>query len=492
MNLLDMHQAAAKAYHDGNPGLAIDILEKALQQHPQNPWLAGEMAGILIEMGRRGVAIPLLTLACSMQKEKGIEDWRHWATLGSALEHLEQRELAREAFQEALRVDPSVAGIWNQIAGTYVNAGEPQKCIEAAKKALELDPNDVIGRKHLGLGLLEAGDWENGWAAMEYRKLVRDYTRPKYPLPDWTGQETDTLIIHGEQGVGDELMYLSLIPKFRDKVKRLVVEVTPRLVTLMRRSLSRWDCEVYGSMDEAAANGAMELSQAQGEKYSPDAPLDLGAINIVGLSETRPNVVSCASLPFVLKLGRKDVCSPGYLMADPVRVDYWREKMARLSDGKPIIGITWEGGVRATHKKVRNPPFEMVRKFVADHPEFCWVSVQYTHGEVINKSMPGTLQFQQALDDFDEQAALISALDMLVSVPQTAVHVAGAMAVPTIAIVSKCPRWDFCSDSEQMPWWESVRMIRQTDTWEAVFVQLDGLLDKKFKVSRNVVTEAAE
>ena len=485
MDIADLYQQARNAYHSGSKegkARAIDILESVLQEHPTNGFIIGEMGGILVDMGRRGIGSALLQLACSMEKDRGpdAEDWRHWSTLASCLEHLEHRDMARAAFEEALRVNPDVSDIYDQLSGTYVNAGEPEKCIAYAKKALELNPNNVIAKKHLGLGYLEAGNWPDGWAMLEYRKQVPDYTRPKYPIPEWKGEPVDTLIIHGEQGVGDEVMYLSLIMRIRGLVKRLVVEVTPRLVPLIRRSLG---CEVYGSMDEVAANGIVPRQQTA---------VDLSHISIAGADEPTTAIISCASLPNVLGLERHQARSAGYVMPDPIRVDYWREKMAAEAGGKPIVGITWEGGVRKTHKKVRNPPFEMMRKFVADHPEYCWVSLQYTHGDTVNKSMPGALHFQQALDDFDEQAALLSALDLLVSVPQTAVHIAGAMSVPVITLVSKCPRWDFCSPNEEMPWWQSVRMIKQTGDWEAVFTQLDGLLSRRFATKRNVINEAAE
>lgn len=486
MNVADAYQLAVQEYQAGNKARAVDIIEQLLQEQPNNGWLAGELGGIMVDLGRRGIGAALLQLACSIEKDRGIEDWRHWSTLGSTMEHLEFRELAREAFDEALRVDPSVSDIYDQYSGTYVNAGEPEKCIAWAKKALELNPDNIVAKKHLGLGMLEAGNWAEGWQLLENRKLIKDYQRPKYALPEWRGEEVDTLIVHGEQGIGDEIMYLSLIPKFRHKVKRLVVEVTPRLVPLIRRTLK--DCEVYGSLEECAANGVFAMADLTGNAAA--STVDLEGV-FIGNSTIKPSIVSCASLPYVLGLGRNDVLSAGYLMPDPVRVDYWRNRMAEEAKGKPIIGLTWEGGVRKTHKKVRNPPFEMMQKFVLDHPEYCWVSVQYTHGEITNKSMRGTLHFQQAVDDLDEQAALLSALDLLVSVPQTAVHIAGAMAVPTLALVSKCARWDFCSSSEQMPWWESVRMIRQTDGWEPVFTQLDGLLGRKYP-KRNVINEAAE
>jgi tetratricopeptide (TPR) repeat protein len=490
MNVADAYQLAVQEYQAGNKARAVDIIEQLLQEQPSNGWLAGELGGIMVDLGRRGIGAALLQLACSIEKERGIEDWRHWSTLGSTMEHLEFRDLAREAFDEALRVDPSVSDIYDQYSGTYVNAGEPEKCIAWAKKALELNPNNVIAKKHLGLGKLEAGEWAEGWQLLENRKLIKDYQRPKYALPEWKGEAVDTLIIHGEQGIGDEIMYLSLIPKLRHKVKRLVVEVTPRLVPLIRRTLK--DCEVYGSLEECAANGAFEMADLLSATGNASAnTVDLEGV-FLGDSRIKPSIVSCASLPYVLGLGRNDVLSAGYLIPDPVRVDYWRNKMAEEAKGKPIVGLTWEGGVRKTHKKVRNPPFDLMQKFVLDHPEFCWVSVQYTHGEITHKSMRGTLHFQQAVDDLDEQAALLSALDLLVSVPQTAVHIAGAMAVPTLALVSKSARWDFCSSSEQMPWWESVRMIRQTEGWEPVFEQLDGLLSQRFQTKRNVINEAAE
>jgi hypothetical protein len=501
LTLADLHQLAAREYHAGNKGRAVDILEGAIQDHPTNAWLIGEMGGILVDMGRKGVGQALLTLACSMEKEKGAEDWRHWSTLGSTLESLEFRELAEQAFQEALRVDPNQSDIWDQWSGVYVNNGNPERCAELARKSLELNPNNPIAKKHLSLALLELGQWCEAWPLMEARKLIRDYQRPVYNLPQWKGQEVDTLIIHGEQGIGDEVMYASLIERIRPKVrKRLIVEVTPRLVPLMRRSLK--GCEVYASMDEVVANGGCPMDALPNHQPQSAMPHAAGPAGTVDLShivigdeqiDTRPSIISCASLPFVLGLSRQQARSAGFLMADPVRVDHWSEKLRALAGGRPVVGVTWEGGVKKTHKKVRNPPFEMMRDFIARHPEICWVSVQYTHGEIVNKAMPGTLHFQQAVDDLDEQAALISALDLLVSVPQTAVHIAGALAVPVIAIVSSKPRWDFCSADDTMPWWESVRMVRQSSDqdWLQVFELLDGHIAKRFP-KRNVVVEAAE
>lgn len=487
MNILELHQLAAKEWREGNKSRAIDILEGAIQNNPENPWLIGEMGGLLIDMGRKGVGQALLTHACSMEKLNGAEDWRHWSTLASTLESLEQRDMAELAFQEAVRVDPKVSDIYDQWAGVYVNNGDPKRCIELSEKALSLNPQNVVAKKHLSLGLLEAGRWQEAWPLMESRKQIRDYQRPKYSLPEWTGQPVDTLILHGEQGIGDEIMYNSLLHRIRGKVRRLVVEVTPRLVPLMRRSLGQIGCEVYASLEEAAANRAMEVADL--------APVENGynptLITITGDAD-KPSILSCASLPHVLGLSRQQALSPGYLLPDAARVDHWREKLEKEAAGRRIVGVTWEGGVRKTHKKVRNPPFEAVRDFIAAHPQYFWVSVQYTHGEIAHKSMPGTTHYQQAVDDLDEQAALISALDLLVSVPQTAVHIAGAMAVPTIAIVSSKPRWDFCGEGDQMPWWESVKMIRQQGAeWGDVFARLDAALAKRFPHSNRIV-EAAE
>ena len=475
---IEMHQAAANAFASGDKGKAVDILESALQIWPNNAWLIGELGGVLIELNRKGAGIAMLTLACSLQKEKGVEDWRHWSTLGSALESIEQRDLARQAFDEAIRVDPNQSDIWDQISGTYVNDGQPDMCITAARKALDLRPDNAIAKKHLALGLLEKGEWAEAWPHMEARKQVRDYTRPKYDMPDWHGEHVDTLIVHGEQGIGDEIMYLSLVHRFRGKAKRLICEVTPRLVALMRRSLGELGVEVYASLAEVAANGGMDIKDVE-PKQVHSSGIDLSHIAIAG--DRKPSIVSCASLPYVLAIGRTQVRSSGYLMADPVRVNYWREKLLTEAKGRPIVGIAWEGGVRKTHKKVRNPPFELWQPLVGD-TRYCWVSVQYTHGEIANKAMPGTLHYQQAIDDLDEQAALISALDMLVSVPQTAVHIAGALGVPTLAVVSSKPRWDFCSPDTDMPWWQSVQMIKQSgDDWSAVFAQLTEMLERRLR-----------
>lgn len=483
MPAIQLHQMAAQAWSEGRRSEAIDILESILQEHPDNAWIMGEMGGLLVEMGRRGAGSALLGMACIMEQQVNLEDWRHWSTLGSTFEALERRDLAERAFENAVRVDPNVSEVYDQWSGVYVNAGQPQRCVELARKALSLKPGNKVAMKHLSLGLLELGQWEEAWPMMEARKDIKDYTRPKYDLPEWRGEEVDTLIVHGEQGIGDELMYASLVKRIRHLARRMIVEVTPRLVPLIRRSLAQIDCEVYGSMDEVANNGGLDQVKTK------DDNAKLSFIRIEGAPDSgmaKPAIVACASIPGILNLRRDQARSDGFLLPDAARVNYWSERLRLIAGNRPIIGLAWEGGVRKTHKRVRNPPFALFEKLVADHGDKAlFVSVQYTHGEIENKRLAGTVHFQQAIDDLDEQAALVSACDMIASVPQTVVHIAGAMAVPTVAIVSSCPRWDFCSADDTMPWWSSVKLVYQhSDDWPTAFARFEEAVLRRAGIPR--------
>jgi hypothetical protein len=112
--------------------------------------------------------------------------------------------------------------------------------------------------------------------------------------------------------------------------------------------------------------------------------------------------------------------------------------------------------------------------FTRLNPEkYCLVSVQYTEGAERLAAKMGMLHFPQAVKDLDEQAALLAACDCLVTVAQTAMHIAGGLGVPTFALINQYPKWDCGREGPSVPWWKSVTAIRQIgDDWTSVFDKL--------------------
>lgn len=376
-----------------------------------------------LQQGKDGLAIHLLQESVRLAPDMDYV----WHNLGIAYRKTERYDDAKLAYEKALEINPDRTDTMAMLAGLYVNAGDPDPGIVWARKCLDLDPADPHARNHLALMLLEKEEFEEGWAhyarrwdVPERAALKRDYG----DIPKWDGGPTKRLVVHGEQGLGDEIMFLTCLPKSLP-VEELVIECATRLTRLVRRSFG---CEVYGTHDEVMA------------RDKPTAWISMG------------------DLPAMFEPSREPV-----LAVDPVRRAYWRAKLEALGPG-PYVGFAWQGGVSATHKQSRQTSIEDWKPFL-DHAT-C-VSVHYQRHAAHDAAQIGIPHWQDAIDDLDETVALIAALDLVISVQQTAVHLAGGVGTPCFVMVSNRPAWRYRLKGNAMRWYDSVRLYRQSSdgTW---------------------------
>lgn len=465
--IAEILQEGIKLVNSGQIQEAQILLDKLLCMFPEEPEVMGILGAVYARAGLDGTAMSLLTRSVELAEENGMENGGVWCNLGAVLKRHNHYESAKIAYETAIKLMPDQPGFYSNYSGAYINTGEPEKAEQLARKAISLesfiniegqqDKDITLAKHHLSLALLEQGKWSEAWTYYDYRKTTEGWQRPQYAIPEWKGQETGTLVIHGEQGLGDEVMYCSLIEKIRNRAKRIIIEASPRLVSLMRRSLG---LETFASMEE------------------------------IGLSGVKPDhIIAMGSLPLVVGLTRKQAMHSGYLKPDYDRHLYWSNHLRSLAGDRPIIGIAWTGGVQQTHKAVRNPPREMFKQF--DPKKYFLVSVQYTPGAKEQAEELGAYHNQQAIDDIDEQCALISNLDCLVTVAQTAMHFSGGMGVPTIALVSSKARWDCIGENEgEMPWWKSIKVIRQEkDDWQGVFTRAVRELESRYATPSDIAAE---
>lgn len=453
-------------YHNGEMDKAEFIFDQLLAKYPGNSDIMGLLGSLYSKLGKNGAAIAMLSASVENAEVKNPGFWSNLAACFKREGHMQEAELA---FVEALEADPENVNTLANFSGLYINAGCPEKAEELARKAIEIHESKFtsfiniegqpgedeipanLAKHHLSLALLEQDKWSEAWGYYDYRKTTEGWQRPAYDPPLWKGEKTGTLVIHGEQGIGDEIMYCSIISKIKDRCQQIVVETTPRLVPLMRRALG---LDVYPNMESIIQAG-----------IKPD------------------HVIAMGSLPGIVNLERKDAQSLGYLIPDQARKAYWRSKLVEMSKGKPIIGVAWQGGVAQTHKALRNPPKDLFKTI--DREKYFLVSVQYTPNADHFAKELGAYHPQPAINDLDEQCALIASLDCLVTVAQTAMHFAGGTNTPCIGLIASKPRWDCIGETEEdMPWWKSLKLIRQKgDDWADVFVRLNQELEARHATS---------
>jgi hypothetical protein len=292
-----------------------------------------------------------------------------------------------------------------------------------------------------GTRLLRRGDFARGWIDYEWRD--RDVGRPgsaSFPYPIWDGNpfSNEWLLVCAEQGLGDQIMFGSCIDDLLRIAPNCIIECDARLKALLARSFPQARFYALRTRGEQ-----MWLNDG----LLPVAKTWLG------------------SLPGYFR--RQVIDFPnqaGYLRADPAKVAKWAESLKRLGPG-PKIGISWRGGTATTRRTLRSIPLKEWIP-VLRCPGLHFISLQYGDcGAEIEQLRSTTgasfTHWESAIEDYDETAALVSALDLVISVQTAVVHLAGALGKPVWVLVSSTAEWRYGETGASMPWYPSAELFRQ-------------------------------
>ena len=322
--------------------------------------------------------------------------------------------------------------------------GESARAISVYEELLARAPLDPRGHAACALALLGDGQFARGWDEYEWRLQIGDFSsRHELPVPVWAGEPlaNRTLFVEAEQGLGDQIMFASCVPDLLAGGTRVLLEASPRLAALFENSFP----------------GAKVLPKSStGHDWKSLPELDAR--------------VSIGSLPRYLR--RSPEAFPdraAYLKAQPELVELYRVRLALLGNG-PKVGIAWRGGLPGTLSALRSmrlddlDPLLKLSQLIFVSLEFadCRVELQAAHERGFDVSW-----WPEAALDMAHFAALISALDCVVSVATTAVHMAGALGKPTWALVAPGGTWRYMWRGEKMHWYPAVRVMRpaQSGDW---------------------------
>lgn len=368
--------------------------------------------------------------------------------LGNLRKTVNDQRGAEKYFLKAIELFPKggdmteLSIMWSNLGTTFVVNGTPEKAIRYCRKALELDINNQYAHWNLSLSLLENAEWKEGWKEYEHgfahkKRISKEYNE----IPIWDGDQGQTVIVYGEQGMGDELMYMSMLDEL-SKECNIIYDCHPRLADIARNS---FDFPVYGTR---------KVKDVQW-KHNADAKIAIGSLG--GRYRNR----------------NKDFPGTPYLKADVDLTEQIKKRLDALGD-KPKIGLSWKGGYKLTRKDLRSMTVDQLGPIIEQDATF--ISLQYTLDADKEAAAAGIVHWQECVDSYDHTAALVSNLDLVISVCTSVIYLSGALGVPCWVMTPSKPAWRYLVKGP-MPWFNSVRLFRQqNENWDSVIKQIKGEL----------------
>ncbi len=368
--------------------------------------------------------------------------------LGRGLGRIDE---AIKIFERALSIRPGWTVSLCNLGWMLSEAGRHAQGLEIINDVLLSTPGDSEARLIRAYMNLKHGKFSNGWRDYDARHESGMAVSRPYHFPRWNGEcgHGATLLIYAEQGLGDQLMFSSCVLEAAARVGRVFLECHPNLVSLFSRSFP--SVSVAAQVPPGAEPSWLETA---------------GRIDYQ---------IAMGDLPALFRNDWSDFPErPGYLKADPGRIGYWRTRLEAMGPGIKV-GLSWRGGIKATRRQLRSFAPATFSPLFRDGFQF--VSLQYgdVAEDLAEMAQTGLdiAHWPEAIADYDNTAALICALNQVVSVCTAVIHLCGALGRPALVLVPKVAEWRYLYDGEKMPWYPSVNLIRQrrVGEWEDVLTE---------------------
>ncbi len=449
---------------------AITQYHKAIELNPFFAAAYNNLGRALQEKGQLGEAIT--------QYHKALELSPFFAdpycNLGYVLEEKGQFDEAITHSLKAIELDPSLAMAYNNLGLALQGKGQLNEAVASYHKALQLNPNLAEAHWNMSLALLLLGNFKEGWKEYEWRWKEKTFLKNScshqpshFSQPVWDGSsfKEKSLLIYAEQGIGDEIMFASCFQEVIERRSRCTIECDKRLIPIFARSFP----------EAIFVESVKEHDTSSSQLPRTDMVISLG------------------SLP---KFFRTDFDSfPKknlYLMPNIEQVEMWHNRFKALGKGLKI-GISWRGGAKSGVIRKRSIMLEQWDKLLSLSGVH-FINLQYGDCKNELKEIKGKLgvsihdwEDADPLKDLDNFAAQIAALDLIISVDNSTVHMAGALGKQVWVLLPCVPDWRWMLNREDSPWYPTMRLFRQPSSgdWESVIARIkDELLQilKKEKI----------
>lgn len=358
--------------------------------------------------------------------------------LAVVLTKLERPAEAIPLFQQVVSEDPSRWDGWTNLGVAKLDTGDLEGAEAALRRSLERKPTNPEAHYNLAWLLLLSDRHAEGWSELEWRWQLPEFSSGAQPQrkPNWSGDALDgqTLLVHAEQGFGDAIQFARFIADIPRKESRIVLQCHAPLVRLL-------------------------------------APLD-GVDEVLALDAPPPRhdiQVPLLSLPKTLLYdGQRTHHSAGYISPP----DSTPDTLKIPDSGKKRIGLVWAG---AAENKINQRRTIEIDAFLPlfDSTTADFISLQVGPQSDQSDHFPSDRMAYSCdgkVADFQDTAAVISQLDLVIGVDTAVIHLAGALGIPTWVLLPFMPDYRWGLGRPNTPWYDSLRLFRQPEhgNWPAV------------------------
>ncbi len=422
---------------------AIASYRNALRLAPDHPEILYNLANALLELGRLDQALANYDAVLAKTPN-------HAGALvnrGNTLLRLNEPEEAIANYDSALVEMPGHPQILTNRGHALRRLDRPEQALVDFAAALAAAGEFAEAHFEAAMTRLTLGDFARGWKQYEWRWKTGAFARHRrsFRQPLWLGHEPiagKTILLHAEQGFGDTIQFIRYAPLLAGQGANVICEVQPELMPL--------------------------LSQ-------------LDDVSVIAKGEALPAFdLHCPLLSLPLAFGTRLETIPAnvpYLAPRADRVAHWRE---RLPPDGPRAGFVWSGS--PTHKNDANRSIALKQlASLFEAPPLRCLSLQTelraADRETL-RELPELMHLGDKIGDFADTAAIISLLDVVISVDTAVAHLAGALGKPVVILLPHAADFRWMRQRADTPWYPSAKLLRQPafGDWASVIHGLRGEL----------------
>lgn len=408
---------------------AVQIYERIIKIEPQNPESYFKIINICQRLNNHELATKYATQASLLIKSQG----------NTCYEQGDYQQ-ALQLFQQASNLFPTDSELYNNLACVYQHFNQLNDAMTNLRKAISYSPNNIEAHLNLGITLLKLGNFVEGWREYEWRLQKPNVLEQlkRINIAPWSGEslEGKTLIIFAEQGLGDVIQFSRYIPLINKGSGKIILACSKPLIELMR-TLPNCDDVID-----------MESATGKADAYA-----------------------FLVSLPLIFSQWRQDIpANIPYLAADPTRVLHLASYFA-MSTPTLKIGFCWQAKAGNLSSIERSCSLHSFLELIQQHPQIQFYCLQKDIQDTEFSGYDNVVNLSNQLGDFADTAAVISHLDLVISIDTSIVHLAGALNKPVWVLLPFAADWRWLIGRNDSPWYPSMRLYRQINIgdWNTVF-----------------------